>query len=248
MTTIGQVRVGMMDVATPENTTVLPAVLKRTVWGAVFAGALAAIGIQMILTVLGIALGVSGVDRGDRPESIGMMAGLWWLITGTVSLLLGGCVVGRMSGIQRSLDVLLHCFAMWAVTAVFGFLLLWSTAGVASAASANMANAVTRGWIPTPAAGRAQLDAGRTDAGADFTTGAPAAPGSTAPDARAAGRPSDTLTPVSAADLERAREAARTTSWWTLGGLLLGVAAALSGGWFASPHRILIRPSSVAAA
>src|SRR5262245_50395024 len=100
-----------------NDLTVMAAVLKRTSWGAVIAGAVTAISVQMILTVLGIALGVTtnevvnGVVR--TPENLKTAAGVWWLVSGAVSLFTGGCVVGRFAGITKSPDVLLHGFTMW---------------------------------------------------------------------------------------------------------------------------------------
>ena len=111
----------------------MPAILRRTSWGAVIAGAVAAISTQMILTLLGIAVGATTSDvavGSDRIQhGITTAAAAWWLASGTLAILVGGCVVGRLTGMVRSTDVLLHGFTMWAVTALFGFLVVSTGAG-----------------------------------------------------------------------------------------------------------------------
>lgn len=203
----------------------LPAAIRRTTWGAVFAGALAAIGVQIILTVLGVAVGATAFDAGDTGREVGVMAGLWWLITGTVSLTIGGAVVGRLAGIERSLDVALHGFAMWAVTAIFGVLALWSSATAASMAGANVAASTLRGTaIAVDANGDGVPEGTTTDRGA---TGAE----------RVA---------VTDAQVEEARDAAQAASWWSLGGLLLGVIASVVATYYTAPTRIIVKPAAVA--
>lgn len=243
MTTIGHSTRATGDAVRDRDRDVthLPAVLKRTTWGAVFAGALAAIGLQMILTVLGVALGVSTIDASNTAEGVGAMAGLWWLITGTLSLIVGGAVVGRLAGIPKSIDVVLHGFAMWAVTAVFGFMVLWSTAGLATTAGANAAGALgaANRWDPAQIARGVQSAApvvGDPQNAAN-TTGASqnAANTGNAGNDTILARPND-------ADVQQARDAAQAASWWTLGGLLLGVSAATIASWAAAPNRILVRP------
>ena len=146
-----------------DEPTFLGAVLKRTSWGAVIAGAVVAIGVQMVLTVLGIAIGVSATDAHDYNSRVAANtatgSAIWWLITGTIALLIGGCVVGRFGGMTRSPDVLLHGLTMWAVTALFGFLVVSGGAGMLYGSTMNTSYAaghrLDRGSITTPA-GRTQ--------------------------------------------------------------------------------------------
>jgi len=181
---------------------------KRVNWGAVFAGAVFAIGLQVILTVLGIALGVSIADDATS-QTVGIVAGLWWLITGTISLFVGGAIVGWMVGIPRSGELAVHSFAMWALTAIFGFMLLWS--------STQMAVNAAGPWAVM------QQQQGQPDMSATNYAGT----SSTAP----AASPN-----ITAAEQEAARQAARNASWWALVGLLLGVTATLGGTWLSTAH------------
>lgn len=213
-----------------DDITVLGAILKRTSWGAVLAGAVAAISAQMVLTVLGIAIGVTTneVISGPSRVEVGMQvaAAVWWLATGAVALLIGGCVVGRLTGMTRSSDVLLHGFTMWAVTALFGFMVVTAGAGALYGTSLDA----------TYVGSRALYD-GRTDPGAVPST----LSGGAAIDAAARDSTVGAVRPVTR---EAAQRYVQSASWWTLFALALGIAASLAGSWLAAPNRIAVRPPS----
>lgn len=207
----------------PRDTTYLSSVLRRTSWGAVFAGSVTAITVQMILTVLGVAIGVTATEMAAEPDGyvrdgIKTAAAVWWLATGTVSLFIGGCVVGRFVGMTRSADVLLHGFTMWAVTALFGFIAVTSGAGALYGTAMNSTYAGAQVYHQT-----------RADEGAAATA-----------------TPADQLGAAEAGTIDRAeaQRYVRTASWWTLFGLLLGIAASLAGSWVTAPERIVLTPPS----
>jgi hypothetical protein len=215
-----------------EEPTFLGAVLQRTSWGAVIAGAVVAIGLQMLLTVLGIAIGATTADASDyysrAASSQAMAPAIWWLVTGTISLLIGGCVVGRFAGMTRSPDVLLHGLTMWGVTALFGFLVVTSGAGMLYGTTMNSS------YMAHHAGDRYGLPAGVTGANV------------TAQEVDRTALRADTNTPAERTTMtaEEARRATRNASWWTLFGLALGIAATLMGSWFTAPNRIVVRPAS----
>lgn len=180
--------------------------LRRTSWGAILAGAVSAIGLQALFTVLGTALGMTTFGgEGAVAQDVGLFAGIWWVLSGTVSLLVGGIIAGRMITIPRNAELVVHGFTMWAVTAIFGFLFLWSSAGmVGNVGSQTMEN--------TSLIQQASQTMGAESATQRVSTG----PGST----------SGTQSSAGADDV---RETAGAASWWTLVALLMGVGAALGG-------------------
>ena len=210
-----------------EEVTVLGAVLKRTSWGAVIAGTVVAISVQMILTVLGIAVGVTSGDvvggADHVHEGIKTAAAIWWLASGTLSLFIGGCVVGSFAGMTRSPDVLLHGLTMWSVTAVFGFLVVTAGAGALYGTAMNATYVGTQSARGTQnAEGKNALRVGSSTDAADSASKAPEI----------------VVTP------EEAQRYVSAASWWTLLGLLLGIAAALGGSWVTAPELIAVRPTS----
>lgn len=203
---------------------------RRTRWGAIFIGAITAMGVQLMLTVLGAAVGITAAgvsDSGAGGEGnigyvaeVGMAAGVWWLATGVLSLLVGGAVVGRTAGLPRGVEVLLHAFAMWAMTALVGVVLVGASLGIASAAGRGVAG--TEAWGMAHHAGRP-------------------APTDALPPGDMDGRP---ISPPRI-ETESARRTARAASWWTFGGLFVGASACVAGAWFAAPTRRTLRGSRV---
>lgn len=115
----------------------------RVSWGPIMMGAVTAIGLQFIFTILGIAFGVTAADTAGAADpatirTVGVVAGLWWLITGSVALAAGGFVFGRLSGLGLALPLKLEAIVMWGVVALFGFMVIWSGAGMLSQVSSPM--------------------------------------------------------------------------------------------------------------
>lgn len=231
--------------------TVMGGILQRTSWGAVVAGAVSAISLQFLFTVLGVALGLSIADGGEAArvtaegareaaEGIGIGAAVWWLVTGTISLLVGGMIVGRSSGMTRNVDVLLHSFAMWSVTAIFGFFVIWSGAGMAGNAAGQALGSPLTAAFARPMMAGAMDASGQPGGMANLARDTDTDARDRALGTNTTGENTQALRPT-AAELERARENAATAAWWSVVGLLLGIAASLAGAWLTAPNRIILR-------
>lgn len=250
-----------------SDLTRLPVVLRRTSWGAIIGGASVAAAVQLVLGLLGVAIGLTAVlpeygsmgttaeQARDAAQTIGLGAGIWWLVTGVLSLLLGGMVVGKIAGINRSCELAIHGFTMWAITAVIGFLFIWSAAGMMTVAGSNVVRPMSIGFQPMDSAlmpmSRQLLSPASRDSTANQQS-----PGTTSNAASNAGTQAET--PESRArvnaeyrptdqEVERLRKAARSASWWTLLALALGAGAATGGAWLAAPQRSIVTPSTTPA-
>ncbi len=96
-------------------------------WGAVLAGVAVGISVQLVLTLLGIASGLSmtSVQQGEAP---GTGALVWAGGSMLISAMTGAYVAGRMSGLKRKTDGILHGIVSWAVTTLL-FVVLATSAG-----------------------------------------------------------------------------------------------------------------------
>ncbi len=105
-------------------------VTRRVSWGAIFAGSVVALSLQLMLNLLGLAIGLGVADpaAADR-QAIAIGAGVWLLVTTIVSVFAGGWAAGRLAGIPRRVDGLLHGFVTWALATFVAFSLLMSGAG-----------------------------------------------------------------------------------------------------------------------
>src|SRR5262249_40078473 len=70
--------------------------------GPIGAGVVVAIAVQAILAVLGMAIGLSvahtqTAGAATSTEGLGVGAGIWWVLTGMISLFLGGWTAGWMA-------------------------------------------------------------------------------------------------------------------------------------------------------
>ncbi len=106
---------------------------KRVSWSAIFAGVVMTLSAQLLLSLLGVAIGLGTIDpaTADTPtaSSLGMGAGLWWLASTIVSLVLGGYTAAWLAGIARRFDGMLHGLVTWGATLLLTFYLLTSAIG-----------------------------------------------------------------------------------------------------------------------
>lgn len=95
-------------------------------WGALFAGAAAALGMWVLLYALGLALGLSTVDPKDTDtlRATGVFTGIWGLATPLVALFIGGLVAGRSAGPLSRGGGAIHGLVVWSLTALAGLYLI----------------------------------------------------------------------------------------------------------------------------
>ncbi len=116
----------------PVVQTIVPVATKRVSWAAIFAGVTVALVTQLLLGVLGLAIGVSTIDplAGNTPTNgLSIGAGIWFLLTGLLSLFAGGWNAGRLAGIHRLVDSALHGVFTWGIATLLIFYLLTTAIG-----------------------------------------------------------------------------------------------------------------------
>jgi hypothetical protein len=106
----------------------------RASWGAIVAGVVAALVVQLLLNLLGIGVGaasLSAANSAENPDasafSIG--AGLWWTLSGIIASFCGGVAAGRLCGAAKVNTARWHGFVAWCVTTLVVFYLLTSALG-----------------------------------------------------------------------------------------------------------------------
>ncbi|GAA0674725.1 hypothetical protein FHT00_000754 [Sphingomonas insulae] len=105
----------------------------RLSWGAIFAGVVIAVAVQLVLGILGTGIGLTMVDpvEGTTPAAtgFGIGAGLYWLVTTVVALGAGGYAAARVAGVHERFDALVHGLVVWGVTLILTLYLLTSAVG-----------------------------------------------------------------------------------------------------------------------
>lgn len=109
----------------PEQQLAAAPLLKRISWSAVFAGVALAMVVSLILNLLGTAIGSASVDpmqEGNPLHGLGKGTAIWLVVSGVVSLFVGGWIAGRLA--QR--EGALHGLLVWATTSLITLYLISS--------------------------------------------------------------------------------------------------------------------------
>jgi hypothetical protein len=123
----------------PVATTVISHRFSHVVWGSVFAGVVMAMVVQLFLSVLGSGIGLSAVQHdGSNLQELGVGAIVWWIAAGTIAFFIAGWTSGRMAGIPRPLDGMMHGILAWGVTTIISVFVITSAMGVAIKGGVNM--------------------------------------------------------------------------------------------------------------
>jgi hypothetical protein len=128
-----------------EATSSMDRSFARVCWGAIFAGAVVVLATQLVLTLIGGAIGLAILNpaTGQSPSgaTLGVGAAIWLVMSSLLSLFVGGYVAGRLGG---TFNGWLHGLATWATVTTFTLLLLATAAsGLIGAASGLGAFAVS---------------------------------------------------------------------------------------------------------
>lgn len=116
--------------ATEEARTIL---LHRVSWGAIFAGVVVGLVVQVLLTMLGIGIGIATLDPGttNNPaaSTFSIASGIWYAVSGILAAFAGGYVAARMSGKTEATTGALHGLTTWAFTTLLVLYMLTTAAG-----------------------------------------------------------------------------------------------------------------------
>ena len=97
-----------------------PAILhaegKKVSWGGIFGGVLVAVGVLLLLSALGIAVGISAAQPGETEAStLGMGAGIWAALSLLIALFVGGMVSTRIGAISDRTTGFFEGALVWVV-------------------------------------------------------------------------------------------------------------------------------------
>jgi len=146
---------------TTERTIARVSVLSRVSWGAVFAGLVIATALQVVLTVLGAAIGLTALDGADSGRAFGVGAGIWALLVPLVTLFVGGLTAGRLANVRDRADGFIHGALVWGLSLLLATYLLGTGASRVLGGTLNLAGNLTGGAVSAAGsvASRPDLDA-----------------------------------------------------------------------------------------
>jgi hypothetical protein len=212
----------MAETSVPSAADLL-AVRSRVSWGAIAAGAMVALTFYVVLTLLGVALGIEVAIRRSG-AGLGAGAAIYSILALLLAMFFGGWATSRLAVGESKLEAVLYGLILWGV--LFTGMIWMLASGVRTGF----------GGLVGLAAGAYTTDEGRVDV--DHVAG----------DLKRAGVDDATVNkyrdyyeriredPGAAAQVGRemsgepgAREAARQASWWSLAGVLISLATVIIG-------------------
>jgi hypothetical protein len=106
---------------------------RRISWAAIFGGVILVVSVQLLLGLLGagIGLGTVNTNGGTTPDasSLGIGAGVWWVISSIIALGFGGYAAAWLAGIEIKWDGVLHGLITWGIATLLTIYLLSSAVG-----------------------------------------------------------------------------------------------------------------------
>jgi len=108
--------------------------LKKVSWVAVFAGFVVTACCQLLLSLLGMGIGLTTIDpiSEQNPLSgIGAGTAIWWSASMLISLFVGGWSAAKLAGIPKKSEGFLHGFLTWGILTLASAFFVTSAAGVA---------------------------------------------------------------------------------------------------------------------
>src|SRR4051812_44857616 len=103
---------------TTTSTDVHAPVSRSLSWRAIIAGTVAGLAIHLLLTMLGLGLGIGSLEplTDQNPVAkLGLGAGIAWCVSALIALFSGGWVAGRFAPSDYKLSGTLHGFLVWSL-------------------------------------------------------------------------------------------------------------------------------------
>jgi hypothetical protein len=121
--------------------------MKRISWSAVFAGVLVAIVTQMLLTLLGLGIGLGTIDPVEETNptaGLGIGSAIWYIVSSLISLFLGGWVAGRLASAPRLFDGVIHGVLTWCLVTLLTIYFLTTTIGSIIGGAGRLVGGIVR--------------------------------------------------------------------------------------------------------
>jgi hypothetical protein len=193
-------------------------------WPAIFASLAVGISVMLLLTLAGVAVGVSVVDPGaDSPRAITMGAAAWQTVSMLVAAIVGGYVAARLSGLRRTGDGVLHGAVSWGATTLLYAALATTALGT-----------LTAGMFGLLAPGAERTSSAAAGADRDQAQRTLESMGMTPDQARTImdrlATPAAGSAPVNRQQVEEAADTVGTATGWLSATVLLSLVLSMMGG------------------
>src|SRR4051794_37121758 len=118
----------------------------RVSWGGIWGGVLVGMGLLLLLTSLGVAIGISAVDPrgGNDAETVGMGAAIWAAISLLLSLYVGGMVSTRIGAVFDKTTGMFEGVLVWVLSVLLMAYLAGSGIGLVASGAFKLVGGATQ--------------------------------------------------------------------------------------------------------
>jgi hypothetical protein len=150
------------------HTDVVPPIGPRVRWSGVMSGLFIAVGVLILLTALGLAIGITALGdprtaTSETASGLGVGAGIWTFITLLIAYFFGGMISSQVTDRPDRTGAVIHGALVWVLFMLF---LLWM---MVSGISLGLTGLF--GTVRTLAQGAGAVGMGAVAAGGDLTSG-----------------------------------------------------------------------------
>ena len=139
--------------------TMLRAEGMRVSWGGVFAGVLVALGFLLLMTALGVAVGISAAQPGETDTgTLGTGAGIWAGVSLLLALFLGGWVSTRIGAIFDGTTGFFEGALVWVVSVLLMLYLAGSGVGMLAGGAFKLVGGAAQALGSVVQSGGANVD------------------------------------------------------------------------------------------
>lgn len=120
----------------------------RVSWGSLLLGVVVALGVMLLLTLLGIALGFTVIDpkqEADPLAGIPLGTAIYFIIAHIIALAIGGYAAARLASSSWSSASVLHGTGVWALVAILMVFAATTTVGALVSGTASLVSTITGG-------------------------------------------------------------------------------------------------------
>jgi hypothetical protein len=204
---------------------------ERVTWSGVFAGLVMMIVTQVLLSVLGMAVGFTAIEPATETPGAGLGwgAAIWALVSLAISLFIGGYVAGRFAPTGTRANGAMNGALVWALSFILGIYLV----GTGMRVLTNGLFGAVGGAAQASNATQSQIGRVMEQAGLDpnrVQQQAEQAAGRAADTARATGTTGTAENQQARQTADRAADYAATGLWMLLGGSVIGLVIAAWAG------------------
>jgi hypothetical protein len=132
-------------------------------WGGIWGGVLIGMGLLLLLTALGLALGVTAVDPNSDNGSLGVGAAVWAAISLLLALYIGGMVSTRIGAIFDKTTGMFEGILVWVLSLLLIVYLAGSGIGIVAGGAFKLVGGATQAIGSMMIGGTAQLSEGNLD-------------------------------------------------------------------------------------